>query len=245
MKAVFDPTLVAKYNVNGPRYTSYPTANLFTEADYRGVYGVALGSVPRTKPLSLYVHVSFCATVCYYCACNKINTANRKHAALYIEHLAREMAIQARYLEGRHRVEQLHFDGGTPTFLDDAQFEQVFSHLAEHFELIDDPVRDYSIEVDPRGISDERVVHLARLGFNRMSVGVQDFDPVVQEAVNRTQSEADHVAPAIAALSDDGLLEVSRDRIAVTRTGRFLIRNICMAFDAYLPTVATGFSKAD
>ncbi len=190
MKAEFAPEIVARYNVNGARYTSYPTANVFHATDARA-YEQALDAIPDGKPLSLYLHVPFCDTICYYCACNKINTGNKKHAEAYIERLCREMAMQAAHLEGSHPVEQLHFGGGTPTFLDDDQLTRVFAHLREHFELIDDARRDYSIEIDPRGLPVSRVAALAALGFNRMSIGVQDFDPAVQEAVNRIQSEAE------------------------------------------------------
>ncbi len=190
MKAEFAPEIVARYNVNGARYTSYPTANVF-HATNATAYEQALDAIPDGKPLSLYLHVPFCDTICYYCACNKINTGNKKHAEGYIERLVREMAMQAAHLEGSHPVEQLHFGGGTPTFLDDDQLGRVFAHLREHFELTDDDTRDYSIEIDPRGLPVSRVAALAALGFNRMSIGVQDFDPAVQEAVNRIQSEAE------------------------------------------------------
>ena len=200
MKAVFSPDLVRRYNVSGARYTSYPTANVFAATGPHD-YLAQLDRVPDGKPLSLYVHVPFCATICYYCACNKINTGNTKHADPYVERLIEEMRLQAEHLQGIHPVEQLHFGGGTPTFLNDAQFRRVFAGLRRHFQLTDDPARDYSIEIDPRAMAPERVALLAELGFNRMSVGIQDFDPAVQQAVNRIQSEQETAAVVDAARS--------------------------------------------
>ncbi len=198
MKALFAPDIIARYNVNGARYTSYPTANVFHDLG-AGPYEQALDGIADGRPLSLYLHVPFCDTICYYCACNKINTGNKKHAEAYIDRLIREMVMQADHLSGSHPVEQLHFGGGTPTFLDDNQFRRVFAGLREHFELMSDERRDYSIEIDPRGLPVERIATLAELGLNRMSVGVQDFDPAVQEAVNRIQSEAETLAVVDAA----------------------------------------------
>lgn len=211
MKAQFAPELITKYNVNGARYTSYPTANVFHATDASQYLG-ELDQVPANKPLSLYIHVPFCATVCYYCACNKINTGNRKHAEAYIDRLIEEMRLQAQHLHGTHPVEQLHFGGGTPTFLDEAQFERVFDALNQHFQLIDADFRDYSIEIDPRDLAPERIGHLASLGCNRMSIGVQDFDPAVQEAVNRIQSEAETEA-VVAAARANGFKSINMDLI--------------------------------
>jgi len=211
MKAQFAPELITKYNVNGARYTSYPTANVFHDTDAAPYIG-ELDKVPADKPLSLYIHVPFCATICYYCACNKINTGNRKHAEAYIDRLVEEMRLQAQHLGGGHPVEQLHFGGGTPTFLDEAQFERVFAALNQHFQLIDADFRDYSIEIDPRALAPQRIDHLASLGFNRMSVGVQDFDPAVQEAVNRIQSEAETDA-VVAAARANGFQSINVDLI--------------------------------
>ena len=211
MKAQFAPELITKYNVNGARYTSYPTANVFHATD-AGDYETELDTVRPHTPLSLYLHVPFCATICYYCACNKINTGNRKHAEAYIDRLIEEMQLQSRHLRGDHPVEQLHFGGGTPTFLDEAQFERVFAALRDNFQLIDADYRDYSIEIDPRGLAPERIAHLAGLGFNRMSVGVQDFDPRVQEAVNRIQSEAETDSIVVAA-RDNGFESINVDLI--------------------------------
>jgi oxygen-independent coproporphyrinogen-3 oxidase len=146
--------------------------------------------------------VPFCNTICYYCACNKINTGNQKHAQDYIGRLIQEMALQSGHLQGEHPVEQLHFGGGTPTFLSDEQFQRVFEGLNRHFQLLDGANRDYSVEIDPRKLAPQRIDVLAEFGFNRMSIGVQDFDSAVQEAVNRIQSEAETQAIVDAARSN-------------------------------------------
>jgi len=183
----FDPELIRRHDTNGPRYTSYPTADQFREGPWLAAYQRALEETDL-RSLSLYMHVPFCATICYYCACNKINTANEKKAGDYVERLIREMELQRALFGSPHTVEQLHFGGGTPTFLTDDQFSRVFDALHTHFNLADDGSQDFSIEIDPRKVGAERIEHLAGLGINRISVGVQDFDPLVQVAVNRVQS---------------------------------------------------------
>ncbi len=194
MKSHFDPDLIRAYDVNGPRYTSYPTANLFSEDIPKSALNEALAALPEKAALSLYLHVPFCATICYYCACNKIITNNRKHAITYLTRLFEEMAMVAPRLPAGHRVEQLHFGGGTPTYLTDPQFTEVFDHLRSKFNLLETDERDFSIEIDPRTVDPERISFLTSLGINRMSLGIQDFDPDVQLAVNRLQSEADTAA---------------------------------------------------
>jgi oxygen-independent coproporphyrinogen-3 oxidase len=186
----FDPALVSRYDVNGPRYTSYPTANLFAAGFPAAVYQRALAGLARQAhpALSLYVHVPFCATVCYYCACNRIITNNRRHAVAYLERLQREMALVSALLPADHRVEQLHFH------------------------LVDGDERDFSIEIDPRTVSPARIRTLAGLGVDRVSLGVQDFDPAVQAAVNRIQSVADTRA-IIDAARAAGMRSVSVDLI--------------------------------
>lgn len=189
----FDPDLIRRYDVNGPRYTSYPTANLFTGDFPASGYRDALLDVARfpRAPLSLYVHVPFCATICYYCACNKIITNNRRHSVDYLERLDREIAMVRNLLPDGHDVEQLHFGGGTPTYLDDEQFDRVFATLNDHFNLTGGDQRDFSIEIDPRTVDPERIRFLTGHGINRVSLGIQDFDPEVQRAVNRVQSVED------------------------------------------------------
>ncbi len=212
MKSHFDPDLIRAYDVNGPRYTSYPTANLFADDLPTGALDSALAGLPPDAALSLYLHVPFCATVCYYCACNKIITNNRKHAIAYLARLYREMEMIQPGLPEGHCVEQLHFGGGTPTYLSNEQFTEVFRHLDENFNLLASDERDFSIEIDPRTVDPERIAFLTGLGINRMSLGIQDFDPDVQLAVNRLQSEAD-TAAIIDAARSNGVKSLSVDLI--------------------------------
>ncbi|CAD6556730.1 oxygen-independent coproporphyrinogen III oxidase [Paraburkholderia metrosideri] len=185
---LFRPDLLAKYNANGPRYTSYPTALQFREsfdpADY--LRGAADPGASATD-LSLYFHIPFCDTVCFYCGCNKVATKNRAHARPYLDRLKREMALQAACFDTRRPVSQLHWGGGTPTFLSHDEMAELMAATREHFTLLADREAEYSIEVDPREASPDTIAHLRELGFNRLSLGVQDFDPVVQKAINRIQ----------------------------------------------------------
>ncbi|QNA89505.1 oxygen-independent coproporphyrinogen III oxidase [Massilia sp. Dwa41.01b] len=211
----FDADLIARLGKNGPRYTSYPTADRFDETfNYRD-YLHAVAAV-RTRgaarPLSLYLHIPFCDTVCYYCACNKIVTRNREKAATYLGYLKREIAMQGALFAGMNEVEQLHFGGGTPTYLSDEQMGELMAHLRRNFRFAPDEVGEYSIEVDPRTVSRERVHSLRAQGFNRISLGVQDFDPDVQKAVNRVQPEAETRA-IIAAAREAGFRSISIDLI--------------------------------
>ncbi|HEX5277336.1 MAG TPA: oxygen-independent coproporphyrinogen III oxidase [Fluviicoccus sp.] len=186
---IFDPELLQRYDLSGPRYTSYPTAvqfhEGFAEEDYREAIAASNGSA---RPLSLYIHLPFCGTVCYYCACNKIITANRKRASPYLADLHREIELQAELFTPGREVRQLHWGGGTPTFISDDEMTALMNQLRGQFTLLDNDEGDYSIEIDPREVTPAKIAHLRRLGFNRMSFGVQDFDPKVQEAVNRIQS---------------------------------------------------------
>lgn len=190
-KPEFDRHLIASLPATGPRYTSYPTADRFHEgfgeADY--LQAVRQYAADGKQALSLYIHIPFCDTICYYCGCNKIITKDKSRADRYLDYLEREMELLAPHLKERHPLAQLHFGGGTPTFLNDKQLERIFHMIRRHFDLQADG--EYSIEIDPRCVSRETVVQLARLGFNRMSVGIQDFDAKVQTAVNRVQSLED------------------------------------------------------
>jgi oxygen-independent coproporphyrinogen-3 oxidase len=236
MTSNFDADLIRAYDVNGPRYTSYPTANLFKENLEPDALAGALDNLPGNAPLSLYVHVPFCATICYYCACNKIITNNRKHAVAYLERLYREIELIKPHLPQGHTVEQLHFGGGTPTYLTDQQFRDVFTALGTSFNLLEDEARDFSIEIDPRTVDPDRIAFLTTLGINRMSLGIQDFDPGVQLAVNRLQSE-DDTAAIIRAARDNGVKSLSVDLIyglpqqTVERFSRTLERVIGLAPD--------------
>ena len=187
---VIDPVLIRKYDLAGPRYTSYPTADRFIEAfgepEYRHWLGKRnIGGIQHA--LSLYVHLPFCDTICYYCACNKVVTRDHGRSAKYIKYLARELARAGALLGGGRRVSQLHFGGGTPTFLSPAEMRALADALHAEFDF--EPNAECSIEIDPRKLGPGRMEELAALGFNRVSIGVQDFDPAVQQAVHRIQSE--------------------------------------------------------
>ena len=185
--AVPDPALLHRFDVPGPRYTSYPTADRFVEAFDAQVLSNWLGKrADATAPLSLYVHLPFCATVCYYCACNKVITKDHSRGRDYLTALRKEADLIASRLTGSRQIEQLHFGGGTPTFLSNDELRELMALLTERFPM--DPKGEYSIEVDPRSTPPDKVAVLGELGFNRISVGVQDFDPQVQKAVNRIQS---------------------------------------------------------
>jgi len=187
---VIDPELLRRYDVSGPRYTSYPTADRFVEAfdeqAYRGaLQGRAIGGLAR--PLSLYVHFPFCSNICFYCACNKIVTRDHGRSAKYLRYLAKEAKLLAEALGPGSRFGQLHLGGGTPTFLAPAELRGLMEIIGSHFVL--DVGGEHSIEIDPRSVESGTVAMLAELGFNRMSVGVQDFDTDVQKAINRLQPE--------------------------------------------------------
>ena len=186
--SLFRPDLLAKYSANGPRYTSYPTAlqfrDDFNSADY---LRAAADPGASAADLSLYFHIPFCDTVCFYCGCNKIATKNRGRARPYLEQLKREIALQAACFDTRRPVSQLHLGGGTPTFMSNDELAELMSAAREHFTLLPDSEAEYSIEVDPREASPDTIAHLRKLGFNRLSLGVQDFDPLVQQAINRIQ----------------------------------------------------------
>lgn len=224
----FDADLIRRYDVSGPRYTSYPTADRFHEgfgpAEYRQVLEARRATRPR-DPLSLYVHVPFCDTLCYYCACNKVITRDRTRSAKYVRYVAREIDEIASALAApgpRAPVEQLHFGGGTPTYLSRDEMETMFAALRSAFAFA--PDIEASIEVDPRKADAAQVAFLGSLGFNRISIGVQDFDPVVQRAVNRLQS-----------------VEVTRTVVEAARANGFASVNLDLIYGLPKQTVA-GFS---
>jgi len=213
VKHVIDEALLRRFDVPGPRYTSYPTADRFVEAFSERDYIQALeqrraGSL--ALPLSVYVHIPFCESLCYYCACNKVITKHHSKAAEYLRYLSRELELQTDCVGRGHRVSQLHLGGGTPTFLSDAELSDLMDMIRRHFELV--PGGEYSVEVDPRTVTTERLAHLHRLGFNRLSFGVQDFDPTVQKAVHRIQP-ADQVFALVAAARELGFESINVDLI--------------------------------
>ena len=186
---VFNTDLINKYDKSGPRYTSYPTAIQFTEDFNEDDYyqQVALSN-ERNTPLSLYFHIPFCDTICYYCGCNKIVTKNRNHAQPYLDAVYKELALQGPLFKSTRIVNQLHWGGGTPTFISHEQMTELMQQTRKHFTLLDDDSGEYSIELDPREVTPTSINLLRKLGFNRISLGVQDFNPKVQQAVNRIQS---------------------------------------------------------
>ncbi len=209
---VMDADLIRRYDHNGPRYTSYPTADRFVEAHGPTIHAAELGN--RTvrdcaAPLSLYVHLPFCDTICFYCGCNKITTRDHGRSAKYLRYVEREAAMTAAQLVGSRRVEQVHLGGGTPTFLSAEELRALMTGLARHFELAPG---EYSVEIDPRTADEEKIATLTVLGFNRISIGVQDFDPDVQKAVNRIQSE-EETAAVINAARKHGMTSINIDLI--------------------------------
>lgn len=192
LRNLWNAELIQKYNLSGPRYTSYPTAPQFSEDFGEKNWLEALSKSNKTKqPLSLYFHIPFCDTVCYYCGCNKIVTANKERAVPYLKALHKEMMLQADYIDTKRIVEQLHWGGGTPTYINDQQMARLMEVTRDLFTLADDDQGEYSIEIHPHGVTPERIAYLRNLGFNRISMGVQDFDPTVQKAVNRFNSESE------------------------------------------------------
>ena len=185
----WDPELIRRYDLAGPRYTSYPTAMQFNnQVSPFDLLHALRESRKALRPLSLYVHVPFCANICYYCACNKVITKDRGRAQPYLQKLEQEIQMIACHLDPRQKVEQLHFGGGTPTFLSHDELRQLMAKLRQQFNLLDDDSGDYGIEIDPREADWSTMGLLRELGFNRVSIGLQDLDPDVQRAVNRLQS---------------------------------------------------------
>ncbi len=233
----FDLDLIRRYDRSGPRYTSYPTAIEFHDgfgpAEYRAACARSNAS---NRPLSLYFHIPFCDTVCFYCACNKVVTKDRTRARPYLERVYRELAMHSALFGAERRVEQLHWGGGTPTFISKDEMRALMETTRRYFVLADDAVGEFSVEIDPREADADSVALLRSLGFNRMSLGVQDFEPEVQRAVNRIQTEAETQA-VLAAARATGFRSVSIDLIyglphqTVAGFCRTLERVIAMAPD--------------
>ena len=221
-----DAPLLRKHGGNGPRYTSYPTADRFVEAFDERTYRHWLGQRDIggfARPLGLYVHVPFCDTLCFYCACNKIAAKDRAKGTRYVDHLLREAGLVSDALGGERKVSRMHWGGGTPTFLVEEDAERLVRGLRERFDFA--PNGEYAIEIDPRKADGKRIAHLASLGFNRLSLGVQDFDPKVQRAVNRVQS-----------------LEQTMEVIEAGRAHGFRSINLDLIFGLPLQTLE-GFSR--
>ena len=213
MSAV-SPELLRRFDVPGPRYTSYPTADRFVEAfgadDYIQALKQRRSGVAMAMPLSLYVHIPFCESLCYYCACNKIITKHHSRAEEYLRYLSREIDLHTAHVGVGQSISQLHLGGGSPTFLSDPELRELMAMLRRSFTLV--PGGEYSIEIDPRTVDAGRLETLAELGFNRLSFGVQDFDPAVQKAVHRIQP-AEQVFSLMASARHLGFESVNVDLI--------------------------------
>jgi len=220
-KLEWDEALLAKYNVSGPRYTSYPTVLEFCESYSMADYLQCLTSLPEDRALSLYVHIPFCQSICYYCACNKIITKNKDKAARYVKKLIQEIKMVANNL-GDNKLRQIHWGGGTPTYLSLTQISDIMAVIREVFEVPNEESTEISIEIDPRAIQIHDIERLSQLGFNRMSMGVQDFNLKVQQAVNRVQS-----------------FEMTRDMIVEARRHGFKSINIDLIYGLPFQTKQT------
>ncbi|POD72652.1 Coproporphyrinogen-III oxidase [Pseudomonas syringae pv. coriandricola] len=222
----WDSDLIHRYDVAGPRYTSYPTAVQFdTRAGAFELLHALRESRKARRPLSLYVHIPFCANICYYCACNKVITKDRGRAQAYLQRLEHEIRMLACHLAPSQVVEQLHLGGGTPTFLSHDELRRLMARLRAHFTLLEDDSGDYGIEIDPREADWASMGLLRELGFNRVSLGVQDLDPTVQRAINRMQS-----------------LEETRAIVEAARTLQFRSVNIDLIYGLPRQT-PQGFSR--
>lgn len=210
---IFNEALIAKYDKAGPRYTSYPTAVQFTEEFGEKEYiEAAQASNARKNPLSLYFHIPFCATICFYCGCNKIITNNRKRSQPYLDRLFKEIEMQGALFNNKAPVKQLHWGGGTPTFLSHDEMRALMDKTREEFNLLPDDEAEISIEVDPREANADTVRFLRSIGFNRLSMGVQDFDDKVQIAVNRIQPK-EITIETLTAARESGFNSISLDLI--------------------------------
>lgn len=219
----FNRALVEKYDRPGPRYTSYPTAPQFHQAfaidDYRSA-ARETNEAPTSKPLSVYIHIPFCKSLCYYCACNKIITHKTDRAVEYLEYLKREIQMQAALFDRSRKLTQLHLGGGTPTYFTSEQLADLMGALHDAFNMDDSDSHEFSLEVDPRTVTPDQIHQLRELGFNRLSFGVQDFDEQVQIAVNRIQTE-----------------EQTRDLVQAARDAQFKSISVDLIYGLPLQTV--------
>ncbi len=210
---IFDSDLIRRYDKAGPRYTSYPTAVQFhTDFGVDDYKAQVEASNASGRDLSLYFHIPFCDTVCFYCGCNKIATKDRSRAEPYLRRVYRELAMQSALFDPARKVTQLHWGGGTPTFISHDEMRELMAMTRKYFTLVDDSEGEFSIEIDPREATADTIAILREIGFNRMSLGVQDFDPAVQKAVNRIQSEQQTFA-VIEAAREQGFHSISLDLI--------------------------------
>ncbi len=208
--SLFDLALIKKYDRSGPRYTSYPTANNFSEFTQNDYQNQVQLSNERQGPISLYCHIPFCNTVCFYCGCNKVVTKDKSKADPYLDALFKEIDRQGALFDSKRQVEQMHFGGGTPTFLSNQQIVRLSEKLQSAFNFSEHG--EYSIEIDPRGVDEDTIKALAKARFNRISLGVQDFNAAVQKAVNRIQS-FEQTRSVIDLARDNGFESISVDLI--------------------------------
>ncbi len=205
--------LISQYDLAGPRYTSYPTAPQFSDHFSPADFAAAVErSNASQRPLSLYFHIPFCDTLCFYCGCNKVVTNNKKRAEPYLQRVEKELAMQTQWFDTQRPVKQLHWGGGTPTFISDDEMTWLMSATRTHFNLLHDDSGEYSVEIHPGRVSAGTMGHLRQLGFNRVSMGVQDFDPRVQKAVNRYNT-VDDVRTLVHALRAQDYHSISMDLI--------------------------------
>lgn len=210
---LWDEELINRFDLSGPRYTSYPTAPQFSsEFSRRDWLDAASRSNSSQKPLSIYCHIPFCETVCYYCGCNKIITADRKRTLPYLAALKKEISLQAQFIDTHRPVVQFHFGGGTPTYFTDEQLSELVEHFHQNFQFAANDQLEASIEIHPQTVTPARLAHLQQLGFNRISLGIQDFNSAVQKAVNRFNS-ADEVALLCQAARELNIKSISMDLI--------------------------------
>jgi oxygen-independent coproporphyrinogen-3 oxidase len=207
----FDPELLRRYDRPGPRYTSYPTAPQFHDGFGWPQLREAIEQAPA-GPLSLYIHVPFCSSPCFYCGCNRVITRDRSRGVAYVARVLREASLIAPLLAGKREIVQLHFGGGTPNFLSPDLIGELLRGLRHHFHFSTEASRDFSIELDPRTLAAAELGDLAQLGFTRASLGVQDFDPVVQKTINRVQNAQETLA-LIHACRTHGLRSVNVDLV--------------------------------
>ena len=212
-QTLFDKNLIDRYDTSGPRYTSYPTSlqftSLYNSIDYEN-WVDSSNNDPIPTPLSLYLHIPFCDTICYYCACSKIITKDKSKSIAYVELLKKEIELQGSLFGKDRPVVQIHWGGGTPTFLDDDMIADIFSCIKNNFNITDDSVGEFNIEVDPRTVDKDRIKQLRQSGFNRISFGVQDFDPKVQQAVNREHT-TQHILDVIDAARNNDFHSINID----------------------------------
>lgn len=208
VQSLFNEPLLSKYNINGPRYTSYPTALEFTSLPQLNPLEAAFDQ-SRLQPLSLYIHIPFCHQLCYYCGCNKIVTRHQEKADRYLDYLEKEIK-QLPACAKASLVKQIHLGGGSPSFLTLAQQNRLMTLLTNHFTL--HPAVQKSIEIDPRGVTSEYLSGLKKLGFNRLSIGVQDTSKKVQQAINRVQ-ETSHIASLVSDAKQMDMTSVNLDLI--------------------------------